>query len=164
MEMGNWVDGDLYNGRIVRIANSFVFKEPVFNYSSDFPFLWDEIKVPIRYGSDFELARSICKKVVHDVTKEYSEHASTTWTTMTKKYRVEKATTDPIVTLIANDNWIEFTIRYVVNFKRRRATKDYLFTGILNEVAQTNGKVQFASATFELTGLPPVTINMDKHT
>jgi len=30
METGQWVDGDLYNGRIVLIANSFVFKEPVF--------------------------------------------------------------------------------------------------------------------------------------
>lgn len=39
MELGDWIDGDLYNGRIVRIANSFVFKEPVFNYSADFPFL-----------------------------------------------------------------------------------------------------------------------------
>lgn len=46
METGQWVDGDLYNGRIVRVANSFVFKEPVFNYSGDFPFLWDEIKIP----------------------------------------------------------------------------------------------------------------------
>ena len=41
METGEWVDGDLYNGRIVLIANSFVFKAPVFNYSGDFPFLWD---------------------------------------------------------------------------------------------------------------------------
>jgi len=47
METGQWVDGDLYNGRIVLIANSYVFKEPVFNYSGDFPFLWDEIKIPI---------------------------------------------------------------------------------------------------------------------
>jgi small-conductance mechanosensitive channel len=30
MECGGWVSSDLYNGRIVRIANSFVFKEPVF--------------------------------------------------------------------------------------------------------------------------------------
>ena len=40
MEMGSWVDGDLYNGRIVRVANSFVFKEPVFNYSGEFPFFF----------------------------------------------------------------------------------------------------------------------------
>jgi small-conductance mechanosensitive channel len=36
METGQWVDGDLYNGRIVLIANSYVFKEPVFNYSGTF--------------------------------------------------------------------------------------------------------------------------------
>jgi small-conductance mechanosensitive channel len=34
--METQVDGDLYNGRIVLIANSYVFKEPVFNYSGDF--------------------------------------------------------------------------------------------------------------------------------
>src|SRR5690606_17311423 len=28
MEIGEWVDGDLYNGRTVRVFNSFVFKEP----------------------------------------------------------------------------------------------------------------------------------------
>jgi small-conductance mechanosensitive channel len=39
MEIGDWVNGDLYNGKMVRVANSFVFKEPVYNYSVDFPFL-----------------------------------------------------------------------------------------------------------------------------
>lgn len=59
METGQWVDGDLYNGRIVLIANSFVFKEPVFNYSGDFPFLWDEIKIPIQYGSNYDKTKEI---------------------------------------------------------------------------------------------------------
>ena len=31
MECGGWINGDQYNGRIVRVANSFIFKEPVFN-------------------------------------------------------------------------------------------------------------------------------------
>jgi hypothetical protein len=47
-EVGEWVDGDLYNGRVVRVANSFIFKEPVVNYSGDFPFLWDELHVPVK--------------------------------------------------------------------------------------------------------------------
>jgi len=53
METGQWVDGDLYNGRIVLVANSFVFKEPVHNYSGEFPFLWDEIKISVQYGSNY---------------------------------------------------------------------------------------------------------------
>jgi small-conductance mechanosensitive channel len=162
METGNWVDGDLYNGRIVRIANSFVFKEPVFNYSSDFPFLWDEIKIPVRFGSDHEKARAIFYKVVNDVTTEFTKEAIATWATMTNKYRVENAKTDPIVTLVVNDNWIEFTIRYVVNYKFRRITKDKLFTAILNELHQTKDSVTLASATFEVTSLPPLSINVMK--
>lgn len=162
METGEWVDGDLYSGRIVRISNSFVFKEPVFNYSSDFPFLWDEIKVPVRYGGDFELARKVFGKVVHSVTGGFSKEAAAQWALMTRKYRVENATTDPIVTLVANDNWIEFTIRYVVDYKRRRITKDLLFTGILTEVNQSAGKISLASATVELTSLPPLAVNIKK--
>ena len=63
MEIGEWVKGDLYSGRVVLIANSFVFKEPVFNYSGDFPFLWDEITIPVKYGGDHRLARKILKDV-----------------------------------------------------------------------------------------------------
>ncbi|MDH3654964.1 MAG: mechanosensitive ion channel family protein [Myxococcales bacterium] len=58
VEVGQWVDGDLYNGRMVRVANSFIFKDPVVNYSGDFPILWDEITVPIRFGSDLDMAQS----------------------------------------------------------------------------------------------------------
>ena len=39
MECGQWVGGDQYTGRIVRISNSHIFKNAVFNYSADFPFL-----------------------------------------------------------------------------------------------------------------------------
>jgi hypothetical protein len=38
METGQWVDGDLYNGRGID-SQQLCFKEPVFNYSGDFPFL-----------------------------------------------------------------------------------------------------------------------------
>lgn len=59
MEVGDWIDGDLYNGKITSISNSFVFKDPIQNCSSDFPFLWDEITIPIRTESDFKRAGSI---------------------------------------------------------------------------------------------------------
>lgn len=47
METGNWVSGDLYNGRLVQIPNSAVLKGVVFNYSQKFRFVWDEIKVSL---------------------------------------------------------------------------------------------------------------------
>lgn len=160
METGQWVDGDLYNGRIVRIANSFVFKEPVFNYSGDFPFLWDEIKIPIQYGSDYALAKSLLEKIATENVAKNAEEGKRVWKQMVKKYLIEDAQLEPMVSLIANDNWVEFTIRYVVSYKRRRMTKNELFLAILKEVADTQGKVRFGSATFEMVGLPELQVNL----
>lgn len=52
--------------------------------------------------------------------------------------------------------------RYVMNFERRRIIKDQLFTAILKEVDQTGVKIQLASAMFELTSLPELSINHKK--
>jgi hypothetical protein len=54
METGQWVDGDLYNGRIV-IANSYVLNLYLIIQEISL-FLWDEIKIPIQYG-DYEKAK-----------------------------------------------------------------------------------------------------------
>ncbi len=110
MEIGQWVDADLYNGRVVRITNSFVFQQPVFNYSGEFPFLWDEVKIPIHFNSDRQLARDLMMKVVEEAVAEYTRDAAEEWKNMRRRFRVEDARVEPMVTLTANDNWVEYTI------------------------------------------------------
>jgi small-conductance mechanosensitive channel len=147
MECRQWVAADQYTGRIVRISNSFVFKDAVYNYSADFPFLWDEITLPIKYGSSVETARNILYKSAVEVIGNYVKEAQNHWNLMLEKYRIENATVEPMVFIIANDNWIEFTLRYVVDYKQRRSTKDKLFDRILKEIDSSNGKVSIASGT-----------------
>lgn len=160
MECGEWVKGDLYTGRVVRIANSFVFKEPVFNYSGDFEFLWDEITVPIKYGSDVREARSMLERIVTEISAAPTAGAKDAWRGMVNQFRVEDARIEPMVTLVANDNWIEFTIRYVVDYKSRRGTKDRLFTEILQAVDASGGRVAMASATFHLVETPVLQVQL----
>ncbi len=160
MECGDWVKADLYNGRIVRIANSFVFKEPVYNYSADFAFVWDEITVPVKYGSEHKLAREILERVALEVTGEYIAQAKEQWQGMTNKYLIEDARIEPIVTLIAKENWMEFTVRYPVSYKKRRIEKDQLFTRILDEFENTNGRVKLTSATLELVEAPTFNVRL----
>ncbi len=162
MEIGQWVDGDLYNGRIVLVANSFVFKEPVYNYSGGFPFLWDEIKLPIQYGSNYDLANSLFMEITKEVAGDLSDQTREKWTALQKKYLLENAQTEPMISMAANDNWVEFTLRYVVDYKKRRITKTNLFTRILNEVDKTNGAIKFASATFQLVEPSALKISMEK--
>lgn len=160
MEIGEWVDGDLYNGRIVRIANSFVFKEPVFNYSADFPFLWDEIHIPVKYGSDYAFARQIIEQAIFEVTGDYVPQAEKTWSKMIRKYLIENASVKPMITLTANDNWMEFTGRYVVDYKMRRSTQDAIFSRIVAQFEKSDDKVGLASATFHLVETPEIKIQV----
>ncbi len=156
MEIGEWVKADQYSGRVVRIANSFVFTEPVYNFSADFPYLWDEIVVPIKYGSDIQMTRTILLQAAEKVVGEFNQPAEARWKEMYKKYRLEHESVEPLITLMANDNWLEFTLRYVTAYKKRRATKDQLFELIMNNIVNTDGKVAIASSTLQLVDLPVI--------
>ncbi|MEE4193846.1 MAG: mechanosensitive ion channel domain-containing protein [Anaerolineae bacterium] len=160
MEIQEWVDGDQYNGRIVFVPNSAVFSGSIFNYTRDFPFLWDEIKVPIKYGSDYALARQIITQVAEGILGDYADAAHEQWKKMTKKYAIEPAIVTPMVTMVANDNWVEFTLRYVVDYKKRRTTKDQLFTQLLTDIEQTGGKVGIASMTIHLVEMPKMEVKL----
>ncbi len=159
MELGQWVNGDLYTGRIVRVANSFIFKEPVYNYSADFPFLWDEITLPVRYGSSWEYTRKALEQVVTEICGDYAVESRAAWQKAVIKYRLEEAKIEPMITLSANDNWIEFTARYIVDYRKRRFVKDRIFTRFLEEVDKSSNQIRLASATFELVNLPRLDIN-----
>ena len=47
-----WVEARQYTGRIVTVSNSQIFDQPVYNYTRDFPYLWDEMRIPITYRVD----------------------------------------------------------------------------------------------------------------
>lgn len=154
METGEWVNGDLYNGRIVLVANSFVFKEPVFNYSGDFNFLWDEINVQVQYGSDIEKTKGILLGAAQEIVTEFSKDAVTEWADMTRKYMIERAKTEPMVSMIANNDGLLFTLRYTVDYKQRRTTKDKLFTKIITDIDKTEGEIKLPQATLEVIDFP----------
>lgn len=160
MEIAEWVGADLYSGRIVRIANSFVYQAPVYNYSRDFPFIWDEIRVPVRHGCDHNLARQTLLRIAEEVVGEYTVGARTEWERMLRRFRVEPARVDPMVTLIVTDNWLEFTVRYVVDYKKRRGVQDELFMRTLDEFAATEGRVSIASETHEIVAFPDLAVRM----
>jgi len=65
-----------------------------------------------------------------------------------------------MITLEANQNWIELTMRYVVGYKDRRITKDRLFTRVLEEIDATGGRVGIAASTLNIEKLPPLQIHV----
>jgi small-conductance mechanosensitive channel len=132
----------------------------VFNYSGDFHFLWDEITVPVKYGSDYRLAREVFKQIADEITGEYAIAARDGWKEMVQKYLIEDARVDPMIFLVANDNWMEFAIRYVVDYKKRRITKDLFYTRILEEIDKTDGRIAIASTTIHIVETPRLDVRL----
>jgi small-conductance mechanosensitive channel len=145
LETGNWVSKDLYNGRIVRIPNSTVLKGSVFNYSQGFHFIWDEIKVLLTTTSDFQLAREMLLRVAKEAIGEYLIEAQTSWKAMSDNYQSTNPPLDPIVALLVNAGSLEFTVSYVVDYTKRIAMQDQLFTRVVEEIANSKGRLQWAS-------------------
>jgi small-conductance mechanosensitive channel len=145
MELGEWVQGDLYTGRIVRVANGNVFAGASYNYSRDLPFLWDELVVKVSSDSEVEHARSIIQSVVDEVTGEFVAEAKLGWERLKEKYLVEEEAIDPTVTLAIQDSKIEFTVRYPVDYRQRRATKDKIYTRIIKQFGDSNGLIELPS-------------------
>ena len=164
MEIGQWVSSDNYTGRIVKLSNAFVFKGPIYNYSQDFPFIWDEFNLPIRYGSDIDLAKSIVKEIASNILSDYTTQSKLQWKEVVNKYYIEDAIIDPTLAIKLTDNWIEFNLRYIVDYKKRRITKHLLNDDIRQAFEATNNKVILASSTIELIKIPElkVDINPDK--
>lgn len=160
MEIGEWVSSDNYSGRIVKLSNAFVFKGPVYNYSRDFPFVWDEFNLPIRYGSDVELAKSLVIQIAAETLSDYVADSTAKWNEVVSKYYIENAEVDPTLAITMTDNWIQLNLRYIVDYKKRRFTKNLLNELIGKAIQQTDGKVQLASATIEIVRVPA--INLEK--
>jgi len=160
MEIGQWVDSDNYTGRIVKLSNAFVFKGPVYNYSQDFPFIWDEFNLPIRYGSDIELAKSIIINAAKNILADYTKASKNQWESVVKKYYIEDAILDPTLATTLTDNWVKFNLRYIVDYKKRRHTKHLLNDSIRKEIEATNGKIVLASETIELIKTPEIQIDI----
>ena len=83
-------------------------------------FFWDEIKIPIQYGSDYDKAGEIALRAGIEVAGDLTIKSKQKWISLQNQYRLEDAKTAPMITLVVNDNWAEYTLRYVVGYKKKK--------------------------------------------
>jgi small-conductance mechanosensitive channel len=144
LETGNWVSKDLHSGRIARIPNNLVLKGPVFNYTHGFRFVWDEIKILLTAQSDHRLARTMLLGIAEDTVAHLPAEAERAWRHVTDNYHIESPGLKPTVAMAVNAGCLEFTLNYIVDHNERTAMKDRLFTKIADEIAMSNGWLDWA--------------------
>lgn len=153
-EPAMWVKSRQYTGRVVTVSNARIFDEPVYNYTRDFPYVWEELSVPIRYGTDRTAAERILLSVAERVTVAIGSLSEAALEEMQRRYVMRPADMNPKVYYRLTDNWVELTVRFIAKDHSIRELKDRLSRSILDEFESAG--IGLASTTFEIVGIPPV--------
>jgi small-conductance mechanosensitive channel len=155
-----WVNARQFTGRIVKVTNDKIFDTPVYNYTREFPYLWEEMHFPIGYGADRARAESILLDVARRHTDPIVAQAKPAFDRLREHYFVaELSQLEPRVYLRMTDNWVELSLRFLAPVHGVRTLKDAMTRDILS--AFEDAKIQIASATFEIVGLPTVRVRTE---
>ncbi|MDT0275184.1 mechanosensitive ion channel family protein [Blastococcus goldschmidtiae] len=154
-----WVRSRQYTGRVVTVTNDKVFDEAVYNYTRDFPYLWEEITLPIRYQDDRTRAEAILLAAARRHTVAAEDMPAEALAQMRQKYFVRGADLEPKVYWRLTDNWLELTVRFLTGVYGVRDVKDQMARELLVELDEAG--IGLASATFEVVGLPPLRVTPD---
>ena len=151
-----WVMARQYTGRIVTVSNGEIFKEPIYNYSRDYPFLWEEIMMPVAYDGDDARAERILLEVARKHTTPIEEMTAHAREHLKRIYDLDPPSVRPRVYYRLTDNWIALTLRFVVPDRGIREIKDAMYRDILRGFREAG--IDVASSTYDIVGLPPVRI------
>ena len=151
-----WVNARQFTGRIVTVSNSMIFTEPVYNYSRDFPLLWEEMHLPITYTDDRAEAERVLLDVARRHTQDYRAQGDAAIERMLQRYSMPPATLEPRVFYRITDNWLELGLRFVAPVHGARELKDAMSRDILAGFDAAG--IGIASATYDIVGFPSVRI------
>lgn len=147
-----WVLGRQFTGRIVTVSNGMIFDEPIYNYTRDFSFLFEEIAVWIRYGDGHEVAEQILLDVARNETLNVRELSAPQRDHLKRTFDLEPPDVEPHVYYRMTSNWIELSVRFICKDHNIRQMKDRMYREILRRFTAEN--IAIASGTYDIVGLP----------
>jgi small-conductance mechanosensitive channel len=146
MEIGEWVEADQSTGRIIHIPNASVFTQPLANYTTSFPFLWNELAVLVTFESDWRRAKEALAEIVDEQTRGVSKEAERTLKETSKRFLIHYRKLTPVVYTSVQDSGVLLTVRYLCRPRERRGTTEALWERIL-ETFQGATDIDFAYPT-----------------
>ena len=153
-----WVRSRQFTGRIVTVTNDKVFDEPVYNYTREFPFIWEEMVIPISYHADRARAERILLDCVAAYTQPVDIDSAPVRLALERRYFISVDDLTPRVFLRMTDNWLELTMRFIVADHGIREVKDAVTRAVLPALEAAG--IGIASATHEIVGLPPLRVEL----
>jgi small-conductance mechanosensitive channel len=154
-----WVAARQYTGRIVTVTNDKIFDTPVYNYTSRFPYIWEEMRLPVPYNADRKRAEQIILDAARRHTERMAELGEDALADLERRYMIKRADLDPRVYFRLTDNWCEMTVRFIVDSHKVRDVKDRMSRDIIDGLDAA--KIGIASGTYEVVGMPELRVRLE---
>lgn len=156
-----WVHSRQYTGRLVHVSNANIFDEPVYNYTREFPYIWEEMRLPVPYNADRGRAERILLDAARKHTLDIAEMSQEALKELERRYVMQRSDLDPQVYWRLTDNWVEMTVRFIVRTAGIRKIKSDMSRDII--AALDEAKIPIASGTYEVVGMPPLKVELTGH-
>lgn len=144
---GDLLSTDHPTGRIIRFPNSKILESTVYNYTWPlFPYIWNEIKLSIAYGSDLEFVAETMQRVAAAEVGERMMKQVRVYRELLAQTPVDQLEVreHPAVLFRVNANtWIDAIVRYLVHPKEAGRVKTRLIKKLLTELNAAPDRVLF---------------------
>ena len=132
-EMGNWVKGDLFTGRVLSIPNKTIFETGVSNYTRYNQFIYDYLTVSITYESDLPRAEAVLLDVARDVVDMGDEVLKAVHDAETLSV-IRQMPREPRVFWQFRDSAIELGVFYPVSMRKRFLTRSEITKRFMSRI------------------------------
>jgi small-conductance mechanosensitive channel len=154
-----WVKSRQFTGRIVTVTNDKVFDTPIYNYTREFPYLWEEITIPIEFTADRNRAERIILKAAERHALQAQDIGDDSLDRIRDHFFVTEESLEPRVYLRLTDNWIELAVRFLAREHGSREMKDVMSREILCEFESAG--ISIASTTMGIVSFPRVAVSVE---
>lgn len=148
-----WVKSRQFTGRLVTVSNAKIFEEPVYNYTRDFPFIWEEMSLTVRYEDD----RALVERIVLDAARRHAvdpaEISAEAARTLERRFELQRLDFEPRVFYRLTANWLEMNLRFMSRDHGTRAIKDLIARDVLDGLDRAGLRV--ASVPYRIVETPP---------
>ena len=154
----SWVRSRQFTGRIVTVTNDKVFDEPVYNYTREFPYIWDELSLPVRYAGDYTKAEQLLLGGARKHALTRDKIGEEELRRLKDRFGIELEQIDPRVFWRLTEDWLELTVRFLAPDHGIRPIKDEISRDTLAGLE----KAKIAIGATRQEALPPFELQARK--
>jgi small-conductance mechanosensitive channel len=130
-----FVTAEQPTGRLITFPNNEVLAGSIVNLTRDFPYVWDELSIPVGNRSDLSYAAGVLHGLAARVLGETMAEPARQYQIVIARMGLEAAVaTEPEVFVSLDDSWTNLTVRYLVGARERRRWKSLLSKAAMEEL------------------------------